>query len=348
LKSKINASVVKIQNRMTILQSGVPKSGNYWLYTILKSIIQQADLEYNSFLRTHPIHEVAQSWDLSFAGQNDMDFLNIKKNYCEFRISAVFQEQITDIDDYINKCSLVWTHSPMNPYALEVLPKFSKIIYIIRDPRDVAISYSKYCFTEHKLKNHPPHYEKDPDSYLDNRLDFMLRNWVEHVGGYLKYQDKLNIYPVFYERFLKDLNAELINLLDYLEIELDETQINQIKSDVSFDSMKKQSPKHLRKGKSAQWRQVFTSEQIAKTQRIAGEMMTLLNYPVLETDKTLPCLPLNLTQNQVETAIAPAYRNLNSQIEKIHKFITNDRTLSAKANLFKDWSFNKIRRLVKV
>jgi aryl sulfotransferase len=332
---------------MTILQAGVPKSGNYWLYTILKSIGQKAGLEYKSFLRTHPIHEVAQTWDLSFAGQNDMDFLNIKKNYCQFRISAVFEEKIADIDDYINKCSLVWTHSYMNNYGFEILPKFDKIVYIIRDPRDIAISYSKYCFTEHKLKNHPPHYEKKPESYLQNRLDVMLRNWVSHVGGYLKYKDKLNIYPIFYERFLNDLDSELIGLLDYLEIKLDEKQLNQIKLDVSFDSMKKQSPKHLRKGKSAQWRQVFTSQQKAKTERIAGEMMSLLNYPILEAEESLPYIPLNISQSQLETAIASSTPNAAENVKKIFEFITNERTLNAKANLFKDWSANKIKRVIK-
>ena len=332
---------------MTILQAGVPKSGNYWLYTILKSINQKAGLEYKSFLRTHPIHKVAQTWDLSFAGQNDMDFLNIKKNCCEFRISAVFQEEIADIDDYISKCSLVWTHSSINSYGNKVLPKFNKIVYIIRDPRDVAISYSKYCFTEHKLKNHPPHYEENPESYLQNRLDIMLRNWVNHVGGYLKYQDKLNIYPVFYERFLNDLDSELPRLLNYLDIELDENAINQIKSDVSFDSMKKQSPKHLRKGKSAQWREVFTSKQKAKAERIAGEMMKLLNYPILEAEKTLPSIPLNISHSQLETAIAPSSRNLGHNVKHIYDFINSERTLNAKANLFKDWSTNKIKQVAK-
>ncbi|MGB3640187.1 MAG: sulfotransferase domain-containing protein [Rivularia sp. (in: cyanobacteria)] len=332
---------------MTILQAGVPKSGNYWLYTILISINQKAGLEYKSFLRTHPIYKVAQTWDLSFAGQNDMDFLNIKKNYCEFRISAVFQEEIADIDDYINKCSLVWTHSPMNSYGLEVLSKFNKIVYIIRDPRDVAISYSKYCFTEHKLKNHPPHYEENPESYLENRLDVMLRNWVNHVGGYLKYQDKLNIYPIFYERFLNDIDSELPRLLDYLEIELDQNVINQIKSDVSFDRMKKQSPKHLRKGKSAQWRQVFTSKQKAKAERIAGEMMELLNYPISESEESLPSIPLNISQTQLETAITPAKLNVSENVKQIYNFITSERTLNAKANLFKDWSTNKIKRVAK-
>ena len=333
---------------MTILQAGVPKSGNYWLYTILKSINQKAGLEYKSFLRTHPIHKVAQTWDLSFAGQNDMDFLNIKKNHCEFRISAVFQEEIADIDDYINKCSLVWTHSPINSYGLEVLPKFNKIVYIIRDPRDVAISYSKYCFTEHKLKNHPPHYEKNPESYLENRLDVMLRNWVNHVGDYLKYKEQVSIYPIFYERFLNDIDSELPRLLDYLEIELDRNAINQIKLDVSFDSMKKQSPKHLRKGKSAQWRQVFTSKQKAKAERIAGKMMELLNYPISEAEESLPSIPLNISHSQLETAITPAKLNVSENVKQIYNFITSERTLDAKANLIKDWSANKIKRVIKV
>lgn len=332
---------------MAILQAGVPKSGNYWLYTILKSINQKAGLEYKIFLRTHPIYEVAQTWDLSFSGQNDMDFLNIKKDYCEFRVSAVFQEKIVDIDDYIHKCSLVWTHSPVNSYGNKVLPKFNKIIYIIRDPRDVAIYDSKYCFTEHKLKNHPPHYEKNPESYLQNRLDVMLRNWINHVGGYLQYKDRLNIYPIFYERFLNDIDSELPKLLNYLNIKLDENAVNQIKSDVSFDSMKKQSPKHLRKGKSAQWRQVFTSQQKAKAERIAGKMMELLNYPISESEESLPCIPLNINQSQLKTAIAPSYRNFGENIKHVYDFILSERTFNSKANLFKHWSTNKIKQVAK-
>ncbi len=331
---------------MTILQAGVPKSGNYWLYTILKNIAKKAGLEHKSFVQTHPIHKVAQTWDLSFAGQSDMDFLNIREKHCEFRISAVFEEQIADIEDYIHKSSLVWTHSPINPYALEVLPKFNKLIYIIRDPRDVAISYSKYCFTAHKLKNHPPHYETNPECYLKNRLDPMLRNWVKHVGGYLKYKDRLNIYPVFYERFLHSFDSELIGLVKYLDIELDQKSLNQIKLDVSFDSMKKQSPKHLRKGKSAQWRQVFTSAQKAKAEQIAGEMMALLNYPVSSVEESLPCVPLNLSQSQLETAIAPADINFSDRVKQIYNFIASERTLNAKANLLKS-SAKKVKQLIK-
>lgn len=332
---------------MAILQSGVPKSGNYWLYTILKNIAKQADLEHKSFVQTHPVHEVAQTWDLSFSGQTDMDFLNIREKHCEFRISAVFQEKIVDIDDYINRCSLIWTHSAINAYALEVLPKFNKIIYIIRDPRDVAISYSKYCFTTHKLKHHPPHYEENPDCYLENRLDEMLRNWVRHVGGYLKYKNKLDIYPIFYERLLNSFDSELIGLVNYLGIELDQKNLNQIKSDVSFENMREQSPKHLRKGKSGQWRQVLTSAQKAKAEQIAGKMMDLLNYPISEAEESLPNLPTNLNQSQLKIAIAPSQKNFSDHVKHIYNFITNQRKFEAKVDLFKDWFVKKAKRLVK-
>ncbi|NJO71820.1 MAG: sulfotransferase domain-containing protein [Oscillatoriales cyanobacterium RM1_1_9] len=169
------------------------------------------------------------------------------------RISTLFQEKIIDIDDYICQCSQVWTHSPVNSLASKILSKFDKVIYIIRDPRDVAISYSRFAFTEHKLNNSPSHYEPDPETYLENQLDQMSRYWVYHVGSYLKHQERLNIYPIFYEQLLHSFDSELIKLLKYLEIELNSSVMAQIKQEVSFTTMQRQSPNHLRQGTSRQW-----------------------------------------------------------------------------------------------
>ncbi|MDJ0569950.1 MAG: sulfotransferase domain-containing protein [Pleurocapsa sp. MO_192.B19] len=330
---------------MTILQAGVPKSGNYWLYYIIRNILEQAGQEHRSFIQQHPIQEQAKNWKLSFAGQTQMDFLTIKENRCYFRLSEVFCQEIVDIDNYIAQCSQVWTHSPVNSLALSILPKFEKIICIIRDPRDVAISYSQFAFTDHKLKNGSPHYEQNPQTYLENRLEEMTRQWVQHVGSYLKYQSELNIYPIFYERLLHSFDTELERLLAYLEIELSPEAITQIKHKVAFNTMKQQSPKHLRKGSSGQWQTKLSDRQKQKVEQVLAPMLELLGYP--PTQQHLPNLPQNIEQAALDKAIAASHRSTLDQIQRFYSFLHSQRSISAKVNLAKDWSRSKIKRLVK-
>jgi aryl sulfotransferase len=62
---------------MHILQSGLPKSGNFWLYQIISNIFEKAKLEEKSFIKNQPIHKVAQTWDMGVKGQIDINFLDI-------------------------------------------------------------------------------------------------------------------------------------------------------------------------------------------------------------------------------------------------------------------------------
>ena len=330
---------------MTILQAGVPKSGNYWLYSIIKNILEQAGEKHRSFIQHHPIQKQANTWQLSFAGQSSMDFLTIEGKHCYCRISGVFREKIEDIDRYIEQCSQVWTHSAINPLAKKVLPKFDKIIYIIRDPRDVAISYSKFAFTEHKLKNGSPHYEQSPEAYLENRLEEMTRQWVQHVGGYLKYRTELNIYPIFYERLLHSFDSELEKLLAYLEIELSADAVAQIKHNVAFKTMKQKSPKHLRKGSSGQWQEKLSDRQKEKVELVAAPMLDLLGYSL--TQRSIPDLPENMNLAVLDRAIAISHRSPIDQILRFYNFLDSQRSIMAKAYLARDWSLGKIKRLVK-
>jgi aryl sulfotransferase len=329
---------------MTVLQAGVPKSGNYWLYCIIANIRQQAGLKHYSFIQQHPIQQQAKNWQLGFARQTEMDFLTIGTRQCFLRLSAVFREEISDIDDYIDSCSQVWTHSAINSLALSVLPKFDKIIYIIRDPRDVAISYSKFAFSEHKLKYGPFHYEKNPQAYLENRIEAMARQWVQHVGGYLKYRSQLNIYPVFYENLLHSFERELERLLDYLEIELSPRAIAEIGHQVAFKTMKQHSPNHLRKGRSGQWQTVLSDRQKERVRQVAAPMLDLLGY---STDTTsLPSIPKDLEPVALEGAIALARYSPFDRLRSFYNFVNSQRSMSAKANLARDWSLGTIKSLI--
>ncbi len=310
---------------MRILQAGRPKSGNYWLYKILQSVATYGGLEQHSFIQNHPIHKLAKNWPLSYKEQAGIDVLDIEPYQCFYRISSIFRMPIEDIDHYISQCSHVWSHSEFCDQCLVVLPKFDKIIYIIRDPRDAAVSMSRFAFTPYMLKYYP-HNKTDPDTYLADGLNHKVRYWVQHVGGYLKYKDTLHIHVIFFERLFHSFDTELARLLAYLEIELDQKAIALVKREVDFSTMQRENPHHVRRGKSGQWAEILTHEQKGQAVDIAGPMLRLLNYPLSENqvDNTLPNVHAQLSVDQIEqaeTSASHTRRTFIQKVKRVYEFI---------------------------
>ncbi|NEP90054.1 MAG: sulfotransferase domain-containing protein [Okeania sp. SIO2C2] len=285
---------------MHILKIGLPKSGTFWLHTILNNIIDYSDVEYKSFIQNQPIYELAKTWDINqIKGQISINCLDITKNAAFYRISNIFRYPVDDMDDYINSSTLVWTHAQMSSNALSIMQKFDKVIYIVREPRDILISWSNYVFSSYMQKYYPFFTvdETNPETYLNNHLNTIVSDWMNHVGAYLKHQKDLKIHFVFYERLLHDFGRELEKILEYLGIELDEKARGEIKEKVSFNHMKKESPNHLRKGKLGQWVDILTDSQKEEVLGIANPLLKLLNYPLNNQTDSLPELPDKLPEN---------------------------------------------------
>ena len=324
---------------MTLLQAGVPKSGNFWLYRMIRLASAEAGRDHKSFITAQAIYEQARDWRLSFEGQAEVDALDLDRQGCSYRISGRFKAPIVDIDSYIAACSHVWTHSPMTMTGLDVVPKFDSVVYIIRDPRDVAWSMARYAFTPHKLANHPPHFESDPQSWLRHRLDGMMRDWVLHVTGWLAQHEALRIHVVFYERLLADFDGEFDRLLRYLEIDLPASSREAVKTAVQFKTMQSTNPDHLRSGKASGWRDVMTPDQVHETARIAGRLLELLGYSFdgnAVTGSELPMMPARLDQARLETARHQARRSVADEVRRIAGFALSDRSLRHKLNRLRE------------
>ncbi|MGD1716122.1 sulfotransferase domain-containing protein [Dapis sp. BLCC M172] len=285
---------------MHTLKIGIPKSGNFWLHTILHNIIDYSDLKYESFMANQPIYEVAKNLEMNlFKGQININFLDITKNAVFYRIGNMFRYPIDDIDDYINSSTLVWTHAQMSDNVLNSIKKFDKLIYIIRDPRDILISWSNFVFSPYMQRYYPFLIvdETDPETYLNKNMTTIVSDWMNHVGGYLKHQKDLNIHFVFYERLLHDFDRELEKILAYLGIDLDVKARGEIKEKVSFNHMKKDSPNHIRKGNLGQWVDLLSDAQKEEVLEMATPLLKLLNYPLNSQIDTIPELPEKLPEN---------------------------------------------------
>ncbi len=314
---------------MVILQSGLPKSGNYWLYKILQETMQRAGLPQRSFVQTRPIYEEAKTWPY-FADQAGIDYLEVTEAGYFYRKGA-FQERISDLDGYIASCSHVWTHAPWSDRAAQAFRKFDRIVYIIRDPRDVAISASKYFFTPFMQAQHP-NAEPDEETFLQHRLYELVLTWIQHVGGYLLHLQEYPVHVIFYERLLQSFDLEFQALTDYLEISLPAQQAQALKQAVEFSSMKKKSPQHVRKGQAGQWVEVLTAAQKRQVAKMASPLLALLNYPIDKSGigEGLPKLPARLEPEQVRSAIQAGRGDLGDKLRYALAFSTSRRPLAEK------------------
>lgn len=263
---------------MKVLQCGYPKSGNFWLYQILQQIIKRSDKKLPSFIKQHPIHELAKSWELNYPEQANIDMIDITELQVVFRISSIFKMPIKDLFEYFKKTNHVWTHSPVCNQSIKVFEHFGKKVYIIRDPRDVMISASKYYCSEYMLKYFPQE-ETDPKLYLERNFDRMMHEWVWHVWDHLRISKSQHMHICFFEGFLMDFQKELSLLLNYLEIPLNPSEKKELEEAVSFKTLKKENPKHLKKGSSGYWMDHLTEAQNTRAKAIGGQLIEFLGYP---------------------------------------------------------------------
>ena len=262
---------------MSILQIGAPKCGNFWLYEIIQQVLKKSGRARPGFIEQHPIYPIAQTWDLNFPDQARVDVLDVTDLHYRYRISSIFQMPVEDIKSYIAATPHIWSHSPICRRSFELYKLIPKKVYIVRDPRDRAISASKYYCSPYMLKYFPQN-ETDPEQFLEKNFDSMVNEWVWHVYDHLKYQKAFDIHVVFFERLLTDFQREFEMLLDYLEIDLSPTERNSIEETVHFSNLKKNNPKHLKKGRAGYWVEHLSDHHKVRAEIIAGPLINFLGY----------------------------------------------------------------------
>lgn len=284
---------------MNILQISAPKSGSYWLHTILVQILQKSEMPIKSFIKEQPQYLWVKDRNLSFEGQAAVDMVDIEEDACYYRVSSLFRERIKDLQEYTHSTSLAWTHSSLCNMSFDILPLFDKKICIIRDPRDRALSSAKFAFTPYMQKHYPTSYSS-PDSYLAGEYERLLEQWEWFIGNYLLRKEDLDIHFIFYERLLCDFEAEFQTLLDYLELPLSRSQQKEIAQNVSFSNMKNTSPGHLQQGKYGKWIRQLSEDQKKLAVEKTGSLLGTLNYS-LSSEKTdsLPQVPEEIPKNQI-------------------------------------------------
>jgi hypothetical protein len=137
----------------------------------------------------------------------------------------------------IERPRFIKSHAPFEP-------DYSNVIYIVRDGRDVAVSYY-----HHSLRKGHIEPKVDFADFLElfNQGDVDgFGIWSEHVTSWLN-QDEVPVLLVRYEDLLKDAEQELMRILEFAGVKI---EIDRVKSAVEaskFENMRKQEEKNRKK-----------------------------------------------------------------------------------------------------
>ncbi|XP_017265276.1 sulfotransferase 2B1-like [Kryptolebias marmoratus] len=240
-----------------------PKSGTTWMQEVLTLVLNGGDLT--------PFQTIP-SWQ---------------------RVPWVEIKSMVEHVEQLKSPRPLSTHFPCNLMPSSFLTSKAKVIYVLRNPKDVLVS--SYYF------HHMAVFLEDPGT-LDEFIEKFLKGrvifgkWTDHVKSWKCAELGDRILFITYEEMIQDLPAGVRRVSNFVGRNLSEEVIQKVADNCSFKSMKDNKmsnystvPKEtldfdkspfMRKGIAGDWKNHFTSEQQALftsaiRKELEGESFTL-------------------------------------------------------------------------
>ncbi|XP_027790039.1 sulfotransferase 6B1-like [Marmota flaviventris] len=183
-----------------------------------------------------------------------------------------------------SKRRVIPTHLSYDMLPVDIKQKQCKVIYIIRNPKDTAVSLFHYYRDNPNLP-----YIETWAAFLELFLrgDVVYGSWFDHVLSWEEHKND-NVLIIFYEEMKKDFFKSLKKITTFLGMHVNDSEINNIAWKTSFSEMKNNTvkeshdPNHticaltsernlvFRKGVVGDWINYFTSKQ----KRVFDELFT--------------------------------------------------------------------------
>ncbi|KAL7393861.1 hypothetical protein ABVT39_017054 [Epinephelus coioides] len=224
-----------------------PKSGTIWMQEILPLLLNGGDLT--------PIQTIP-NWD---------------------RVPWLEEKRLAMVVDQLPSPRAMVTHFPYHLMPASFHTSKAKAIYVMRNPKDILVS-SFYFHQMAEFLEDPGTFDEFIEKFLEGKV--LFGKWTDHVKGWKNTDLGDRIMYITYEEMVQDLPAALKRMSDFLGRNLSDETIQKIAEHCSFKTMKTNTmsnfslvPKvymdsdkssFLRKGIAGDWKNHFSSEQLAR------------------------------------------------------------------------------------
>ena len=263
-----------------------PKSGNTWMRAFLANYIFNLD-------QPVPVNQLSR---LGIGDANTLAHTRVAGGRFDptnpRQTVQVRRKMLDTIDANGADLNLIKTHNQnTRAFGVDLVPRHQTkgAVYILRDPRDMAISYASHLGmtldeTVHRL-GHP---ENATAGGKENVHQF-LGTWSDHVRSWTRAKG-FAVRTVRYEDMQEDPAAVFAPIVKFLGLGLDQARLEKAIDFSSFDKLKAQEkktgfvensenqPAFFRSGKAGVWRDTLTDEQIAKIEKDHQRVMQQYGY----------------------------------------------------------------------
>lgn len=254
-----------------------PKSGNTWVRSFLTNYFSNEDNF--SFEQLRKIDKFPRNELFKQLNINPDNFKNIAANW------IAMQDFINLKNDNI----YLKTHNAMvtlnNSFKFTNNDNTKGFIYLVRDPRDVIISYSSHLNIS---------LEKTLDVMIGDMSfsgkDVLLGSWSSHYNSWKNSNFKKII--IKYEDLVNNPNQNFYKIINFLNeinnLTINKEKINKSILNTNFTKLKELEDKYgfvekgkndfFRKGKVGEWKKILDKKIISKIEGSFSEEMAELKY----------------------------------------------------------------------
>jgi len=173
--------------------------------------------------------------------------------------------------------------------------RYPRVLYIVRDPRDVAISFYNFQRKYRQIEDTLP-LERYIDDFVNGKLNSASwGTWGENVGSWLGARGKKpNFLLLRFEDMLDNTKRELTRIADFLALSPSSETIERTITNCSAERMRQRekleenqwaaTKKHRKDipfvgaAKAGGWRVQLSPQSIMQIEKAWGDLMTSLGY----------------------------------------------------------------------
>ncbi|CAM4672192.1 unnamed protein product [Lepidochelys olivacea] len=232
------------------------KSGTVWMLEILSLIHSNGD---PSWCRTVP------NWDRGPWYETVLGLQKARSNQAPRLISS---------------------HLPVQLFAKSFFQSKAKVLYTLRNPKDVFVSLYHFAQIFRPYKE-PGQLDQFLQQFLEGDVPF--GSWFDHVKGWMGLRDQENFFWITYEELQQDLRGSVERICQFLGKPLEARALDGVVENASFQAMKQNKmcnfslapgflldqtqSSFLRKGIAGDWKNQLTAAQSENFDRIYREQM---------------------------------------------------------------------------